>query len=44
MDSFRKPQVSGGPMAEPGISCAISRMLRDFPAYFGHKSAGKWQS
>ncbi len=44
MDSLRNPQVSRCPAAEPGISCAISRMLRDFPAYFGHKSVGKWQS
>ncbi len=44
MDSLRNPQVSLCPAAEPGIPCAISRMLRDFPAYFGHKSAGKWQS
>lgn len=44
MDSFRKPQVSGGPVAEPGTPCAMSRMLRDFPAYFRPKSAGKLQS
>ncbi|SNB86605.1 hypothetical protein SAMN02745831_02854 [Streptomyces sp. PgraA7] len=44
MDRLRNPQVSVRPAAEPGIPCAISRMLRDFPAYFGHESAGKWQS
>ncbi len=44
MDSFRKSQVSGGPVAEPGTPRAMSRMLRDFPVYFGQKSAGKLQS
>lgn len=44
MDILRNPQVSVRPTLEPGIPCAISRMLRDSPAYFEHKSAGKWQS
>lgn len=44
MGGFRKSQVSGGPVVEPGTPCAMSRMLRDFPVYFGRKSAGKLQS
>lgn len=44
MTTLRNPQVSGGSVTEPGIPYAISRMLRDFPAHFGQKSAGKLQS